>query len=93
VRLHVPVETNAQVYMVAAGLTYRMQRGEVWALNNSAPHAVWNAHPTASRTHLICDFLPSSALLDMLVEGDRDLGERRSDVVGHLAAQRVEGNG
>lgn len=88
VRLHVPVETNPQVYMVVSGLTYRMQRGEVWALNNSAPHAVWNAHPTESRTHMICDFLPSPALLEMLRKGERDLGERRPDVESHLSAQR-----
>lgn len=73
-RIHVPVETNPEVYMVAAGRCYRMQPGEVWVLNNSALHAVWNAHPSLSRTHLICDFLPSPALLDLLALGERNLG-------------------
>jgi hypothetical protein len=86
-RLHVPIETNPQVYMVVSGLSYRMQPGEVWALNNSAPHAVWNAHPSASRTHMICDFLPSAALLAMLNDGERHLGERRADVESHLSWQ------
>jgi hypothetical protein len=44
--------------MIAGGLCYSMQPGEIWVLNNSATHAVGNAHPTLSRTHMICDFLP-----------------------------------
>jgi hypothetical protein len=87
-RLHVPIETNPDVFMVAAGLTYRMQAGEVWVLNNSAPHAVWNAHPRLARTHLICDFLPSAALLEQLASGERDLGEHRPDVESHLMQHR-----
>jgi hypothetical protein len=83
-RIHVPVETNSEVYMVAAGLCYRMLPGEVWVLNNSAPHAVWNAHTSLSRTHMICDFLPSPALLDLLVCGERHLGVRMPAVDQHL---------
>jgi hypothetical protein len=83
-RIHVPVETNPSVHMIAGGLCYSMRPGEVWVLNNSAPHAVWNAHPTDSRTHLICDFLPSAALLELLRLGERDLGLWRPDVDGHL---------
>jgi hypothetical protein len=73
-RIHVPVETNASAYMIAGGLCYSMQPGEVWVLNNSATHAVWNAHPTLSRTHMICDFLPSPALGGLLRSGERNLG-------------------
>ena len=87
-RLHVPIETNPDVFMVAAGLTYRMQAGEIWVLNNSAPHAVWNAHARLARTHLICDFLPSAALLELLASGERDLGEHRADVDEHLMNHR-----
>lgn len=76
-RVHIPVETNESVYMVADGLSYSMAEGEVWVLNNSGMHAVWNAHPTRARTHLICDFLPSPALLDSLSTGERGLGVRR----------------
>jgi hypothetical protein len=60
--------------MVAAGQCYLMKPGEVWVLNNNAVHAVWNAHPTLARTHMICDFLPSAALLDLLARGERTLG-------------------
>jgi hypothetical protein len=37
-------------------------------------HGVWNADPERSRTHLICDFLTSPALLDLLARAERDLG-------------------
>lgn len=75
-RMHIPVETNDNVYMVSDGLSYSMAQGEVWVLNNSAVHAVWNAHPTRSRTHLIWDCLPSPSLLERLAQGERGLGLR-----------------
>jgi hypothetical protein len=85
-RVHIPVESNPQVYMVAAALCYRMQPGEVWVLNNSAVHAVWNAHPSSPRTHLICDFLPSPTLLNSLESGDRHLGIQLAHVDEHFKA-------
>ena len=88
-RLHVPVETHDQAWMVCAGWCYLMHAGEVWVLNNCAEHAVWNAHPTLPRTHLICDFLPGDALLAMIAEADRHLGVERPDV---LARVRVAAN-
>jgi hypothetical protein len=87
-RIHVPVITNEAAWMYCAGLTYRMRAGEVWALNNSAPHAVWNAHAGDSRTHLICDFLPSPALLDLLARGERDHGAPNAEVDRVVLAAR-----
>ncbi len=72
IRIHVPVETHDRVWMYAAGRLYRMAVGEVWALNNSAPHAVGNDDPVRPRTHLICDYVPTPALLGLLVCGERD---------------------
>lgn len=72
IRVHVPVETHDRAWMYAAGRRYRMAAGEVWALNNSAPHAVENGDPRRPRTHLICDFLPALPLLALLVGGERD---------------------
>lgn len=83
-RVHVPVETNESVYMVSCGLSYSMRPGEVWVLNNSAEHAVWNADAARSRTHLICDFLPSPDLLEFLARGERGLGVRRPEVLRHV---------
>jgi len=83
-RLHIPVETNREVYMYASGLCYRMAPGEVWVLNNSATHAVWNAHPTKARTHLICDSMADAGLLDLIARGNRDLGEQINEVADHV---------
>src|SRR3954470_14170922 len=46
IRIHVPVATHDAAWMYCAGQTFRMRPGEVWALNNSATHGVWNAHAT-----------------------------------------------
>jgi len=52
----------------------------VWALNNSATHGVWNAHATAARTHLICDFLPSPELIGLLGQAERELGASNAEL-------------
>lgn len=88
-RIHVPVATNDQAWMVCEGLAYRMRAGEVWALNNVAMHGVWNAHPTETRTHMIVDFLPDATLLALLAAGERNLGEPRPEIDAHLAALPV----
>ena len=75
IRLHVAVTSHDLVFMYCAGQRYVMRPGELWALNNSAPHAVWNSDPKRARTHLICDFLPSAPLRNLLAAGERDLGE------------------
>jgi hypothetical protein len=74
IRLHLPVITHPQAWMYCAGFSYRMLPGEIWALNNSNTHAVWNASNELPRTHLICDFLPSPALLALLANAERELG-------------------
>lgn len=85
IRLHVPVITNPEVWTYCAGRSYRMAPGEAWALNNSAVHGVWNAHPSSARVHLICDFLPAPALLQLLSRGDRSLGRHDGRVEAALA--------
>jgi hypothetical protein len=86
-RLHFPVATHEQSFMVCDGLTYLMLEGEAWALNNSTLHAVWNADTARPRTHMICDFLPGPGLFDLLARADRGLGRVRPDVDAHLARQ------
>jgi hypothetical protein len=85
-RLHVAVTTHDRAYMLCAGRCYVMRPGELWALNNTAPHGVWNADETRERTHLICDFLPTPALCGLVRAGERDLGEMRPEVESRLAA-------
>ncbi|MET0532667.1 MAG: aspartyl/asparaginyl beta-hydroxylase domain-containing protein [Steroidobacter sp.] len=84
-RLHFPIESHDLAWMMAGPLCYLMKPGEIWALNNSAPHAVWNADPERSRTHMICDFLPTPALLELLAQGERDLGQHIDSVDRHFA--------
>lgn len=86
-RIHIPIETNDAVWMFSNGLGYRMRPGEVWALNNSAEHAVWNRHPSAPRTHLIADFLPTGELKRLIADGERDLGLPISEVEAVAAAR------
>ena len=69
-----PVITHPQAWMYCAGRSYRMLPGEIWALNNSNMHAVWNVSSELPRTHLICDFLPSPELLALLANAERELG-------------------
>lgn len=73
-RVHIPVVSHRRAWMLCNGSTYVMAVGEVWVLNNSAPHGVWNADPLRSRTHLICDFPATDALVALLAKGERDLG-------------------
>jgi hypothetical protein len=90
-RIHVPVETHELAWMFASGRVYLMRPGEVWVLNNSAVHGVWNAHATLARTHLICDFLPTPALLELLARGERELGREDAAVEAHIRATAVSG--
>ena len=88
VRIHVPVETHDLAYMLCAGECYVMRPSEVWALNNCAQHAVWNAHADLSRTHLICDFLPSPKLLELLGRAERSLGAYNAEAERQVRARR-----
>jgi hypothetical protein len=62
VRIHIPVISHSQVFMLCDGLSYVMAPGEAWALNNGSRHGVLNGDPVRSRTHLICDYAPTPAL-------------------------------
>ena len=73
-RVHVPVRTSAHAWMYSCGLSYQMKAGEVWVLNNSDRHGVWNASEEIARIHLICDFEPTPALLELMARGERNLG-------------------
>lgn len=86
IRIHVPITTHPKVWMYCGGSSYHMAEGEVWALNNSTLHAVWNADPERSRLHLICDFLPTPALVQLLLDGERELGTDQREVREQLFA-------
>ncbi len=86
-RIHFPVISHARAWMMCDGLTYLMAPGEAWVLNNALPHAVWNAHPSQARTHLICDYLLSPALQDLFSRGERNLGRRVEHVEQEITAR------
>lgn len=86
IRVHVPVTTNENVWMFCDGQYYRMRTGEIWALNNSTVHGVVNADAAAGRIHLICDFLASPGLRELLASAERNLGEHNSTIQAQLRA-------
>jgi hypothetical protein len=84
-RIHVPIDTHDAVHMVCAARVYRMAEGEVWVLDNSSAHAVWNADPARPRTHLICDYVPDARLLALVANGERGLGRHDPDVLRRVS--------
>lgn len=75
IRIHFPVVTNPTALMLCGDRAYHMKPGEIWALNNSgATHAVVNPDKKNHRTHMICDFEPTDALLELLSFADKGLG-------------------
>lgn len=92
IRIHVPIVTHEGAWMLSGETAYHMRAGEVWALNNSAMHAVWNSGEAHARTHLICDFLPAPQLDAMLASAERDLGAPRPDLLQHVR-RIVQGGG
>lgn len=85
-RLHFPLTSNEHVWMYSIDRCYRMRPGEIWALNNSARHGVVNADASASRLHMICDFLPSPELVELLARADRSLGQTNAEIERQLFA-------
>jgi hypothetical protein len=90
VRVHVPVETHDRAFMQCDGESFVMQLGETWALNNSALHAVWNAHESLPRTHLICDYVATPRLLELLGAAEQGLGRSLSEVDAFFASLTPE---
>jgi hypothetical protein len=86
IRIHVPVVTHERVFMYSDGRIYGMLPGEVWALNNSIWHAVWNADAVLPRIHLICDYSPTPDLLDLLGRAERGLGRIDAEIERGLLA-------
>jgi len=75
IRIHFPIETHDNAWMMCAERNYQMRAGEVWVINNSTIHAAWNSDASRPRTHMICDFVMSAELSVLLAQGDRDLSK------------------
>lgn len=57
-RLHIPIITNDKVYFFVNGTGYNLTVGNIYELNNVAPHGVYNLSEK-DRVHLIIDITPN----------------------------------
>ncbi|MGE5626405.1 MAG: aspartyl/asparaginyl beta-hydroxylase domain-containing protein [Bacillota bacterium] len=87
-RVHVPVFTNPQVRLYCNGRFFRMAAGEAWALNNLAPHAVVNDHPSETRVHLIFDVFPDEHAVAKVEAAPEAPGEDDAELFARLSGRR-----
>ncbi len=73
VRLSLQIDADGPQRLYCNGLWYEMEPGEVWAVDNLRPHAVWNAG-RGPRVNVLADYVPSSALVETIVAGERGRG-------------------
>ncbi|QIL72979.1 aspartyl/asparaginyl beta-hydroxylase domain-containing protein [Diaphorobacter sp. HDW4B] len=68
-RLHIPLQTDEQVFFHIAGERLPMRAGECWYTDVSLPHRVRNRSEQA-RIHLVMDALVDEQLAQAFVAGD-----------------------
>jgi len=73
VRLSIQVIADGVQALFCNGRWYDMAPGDVWAIDNLTPHAIYNAGSTP-RTNVLVDYVPSDALARLLASGERGLG-------------------
>lgn len=87
-RVHLPVFTNQRVSLYCNGRFFRMAAGEAWTLNNLAPHAVVNDHPTQERVHLIFDVFPAAETVALVDQTPEAGGEDDAALLTRLSGGR-----
>ncbi len=87
-RVHLPVFTNPAVRLYCKDRFFRMAAGEAWTINNLAPHAVMNDHPSEARVHLIFDIFPEPAAVRQVDEMAEAEGEDDPGLLARLSGQR-----
>lgn len=90
-RVHLPVFTNPQVRLYCNGRFFRMAAGEVWTLNNLAPHAVVNDHAGEARVHLIFDVFPSPEAVARVDAAGEAEGMEEPELFARLSGMRPAG--
>jgi hypothetical protein len=68
IRLSIQVIADGAQRLYCDGLWYEMAPGEVWAIDNLRPHAIYNAGATP-RTNVLVDYLPSDEMARLLAKG------------------------
>lgn len=86
VRLSIAVRTGPMQRLFCDGLWYDQAPGEIWAIDNLAPHGVHNAAP-AARVNVLVDYVPSPDLVRLLLGAELRLG--RTDDVGTREIERL----
>jgi Aspartyl/Asparaginyl beta-hydroxylase len=72
-RVHIPITTNDEAYLLAEGRSKHLPVGEAWTFDNQSEHAVTNGADV--RTHLIIDVPRGPKLRDLLKRAEFDPGE------------------
>ncbi len=72
-RVHVPITTNDDAFLLAEGRAKHFAVGEVWSFDNQSLHAVTNGDSV--RTHLIVDVPPNPKLAALLERATWDPGQ------------------
>lgn len=67
--LHIPIVTHPDVWLMSKGKRYHMAPGELWYLDNSFPHSVYN-ESTIYRAHILIDCCPMNNYLLSLFPKD-----------------------
>jgi hypothetical protein len=71
-RIHVPITTNEEAFLLSEGRSKHIAVGEAWTFDNQVRHAVVNGNTV--RTHLIMDVLPNPKLDALLANSVWDQG-------------------
>ncbi|MDE2234042.1 MAG: aspartyl/asparaginyl beta-hydroxylase domain-containing protein [Gammaproteobacteria bacterium] len=85
-RIHIPVFTNPEALVFCNGRFFHMRAGEIWLINNLAPHAVINDHPTESRIHLIYDVFPDEETVGLIDSLPEEAGITNPSLLARLKA-------
>lgn len=56
-RTHIPILTHKNTLFIVENETKNLAEGEIWEIDNTKPHAVYNQTET-DRIHLILDYMP-----------------------------------
>ena len=77
VRIHVPIITNKDAFLIAEEYAKHLEVGEVWTFDNQSQHSVVNGNET--RVHLIFDVNPNPKLAELMLNATFDPGVHDPD--------------
>ena len=72
IRVHIPIQTNDDAFLLTDGRAKHFDVGEVWVFDNGAAHSAING--ATERVHMIIDVDPNAKLSDLLRKAKYDPG-------------------